>query len=385
MSYVSELFKNLLVVECASVLAGPAVGMFFAELGSHVIKIENPKTGGDLTRKWKLPSESRETDVSAYFSSVNWGKQSITLNLYDSSDRKLFDRIISKADIFIQNFKPGDEAKLNLSYSTLKQINEKLIYARIDAFGEDDPRPGFDAILQAETGYMSINGKPGDDPLKMPVALIDVLLAHQVKEAILIALLERSQSGKGSFITSSLFDAGVSSLVNQATNYLVAGVIPIQQGSEHPNIAPYGSTFQTKDKLKIVIAAGTDKQFKTLCEIIELKHLPSDDRFSKNQQRVANRDLLNKLLAEKIALLDSNEILTRLQENSVPCGLVRDLESVFNLKHSKQLLLSDEKTGMKGVKSFIPKLDFNSVRQKLSPPPKPGEHNAVLRLEFDSF
>jgi len=299
MSFLKNYFSDLVVVECASVLAGPAVGMFFAELGAEVIKIENPSTNGDVTRGWKLNSENMEDDISAYFSSVNWGKKSIALDLKTDIGKATAKKIILKSDIFIQNFLPGDEKKYALDYKSLSKENPKLIYVQITAFGEKDKRPGFDAILQAETGFMKINGTPETDPIKMPVALIDVLLAHQVKEAVLLALMKRNHTGKGSFISSSLFKSGVASLINQAANYLNAGVIPERKGSDHPNISPYGTVFKTKDGKEIVIAAGTEKHFIYLCEALNIPDLAKDERFSWNHLRVKNNEELKAILKKK--------------------------------------------------------------------------------------
>ncbi|MYI98320.1 MAG: CoA transferase, partial [Gemmatimonadetes bacterium] len=241
MSSTDTLFKDLIVIEAANVLAGPAVGMFFAELGATVIKVENIRTGGDTTRQWKLPAEDEHSDVSAYFSSVNWGKRSIGVDFSIPAGYEVIVDLVRRADVFLQSFKPGDAGKFGLDYPALRGVNDRLIYADITAFGEEDERPGFDAVLQAETGFMGMNGTEASGPVKMPVALIDLLLAHQLKESLLIALIERMQSGRGSYNTVSLFQSGVASLANQAANYLVAGSVPGRTGSDHPNIAPYGT------------------------------------------------------------------------------------------------------------------------------------------------
>ena len=241
-------FKHLKVVELASVLAGPSAGLFFAELGAKVVKIENKKNGGDVTRSWKLPGEDRNKKDSAYFHSVNVNKKHLFLDLGNAKDHSRCIKEIANTDIVITNYKKGDDVKLKLSYKEIQKINPGIIYASINGFGENSSRTAYDLILQAESGFMSMNGEAGSEPLKMPVALIDVLAAHQLKEAILIALLKKQKSGKGSKISVSLFDSAVASLVNQATNWLVAGYLPKASGSLHPNIAPYGEIFKTKDK-----------------------------------------------------------------------------------------------------------------------------------------
>ena len=178
MSSLKSLFKNLTVLEVANVLAGPAVGMFFAELGATVIKVENPRTRGDTTRHWKLPAEPKETDVSGYFSCVNWGKRSIGVAFDTDSGREVVYDLARKSDIMLQSFKAGDDKKFKLDYDTLHTINLELIYAHITAYGTDDERTGFDAIIQAESGFTGMNGTPESGPVKMPVALMDLLLAH---------------------------------------------------------------------------------------------------------------------------------------------------------------------------------------------------------------
>lgn len=381
MSFTQDLLKDLRVVESAAVLAGPMVGMFFAELGAQVIKIENPKTDGDITRSWKLPIEDESSDVSAYFSSVNWGKKSIGLDLTNPDELKTALSIISNADIFMQNFKPGAEKKFSLDYETLSKKNPKLIYVQISAFGEDDNRPGFDAILQAETGFMGINGPPGGEPVKMPVALIDVLLAHQIKEAVLLALFEREKTGKGSFISSSLFQSGVASLANQSANYLWANSIPIRRGSDHPNISPYGTVFKTKDKKEIVIAAGTDKQFLALCRAINANDVINDERFSTNQIRVRYNEELKSELAKHFLKYERNELIKKFRELSIPAGAIRNMAEVFDLESAKRMLFTNRDSSeheLKGVGSISFNTNFIKKKKNLSPPPHFDQHRKEI-------
>ena len=195
---MSAIFKNLKVIELANVLAGPAVGMFFAELGADVIKIENKTTNGDVTRSWKLTTENPNQKGSAYFASVNWNKKSLFLDLKDAFDKTKVLELIKDADIVIANYKKGDAEKLGMDYESLKKTNPKLIYAHISGFGEDSSRIAFDIVLQAETGFMFMNGTSESGPIKMPVALIDILAAHQLKEGVLVALIKRMQTNEGS-------------------------------------------------------------------------------------------------------------------------------------------------------------------------------------------
>ena len=195
---MNKPFSDLKVIELAGVLAGPSAGLFFAELGARVIKIENPKTGGDVTRSWKLQSENKEDKTSAYFWSINAGKDILFLDLSIDKDLESFYDLIKSADILITNYKLGDDIKLKVDYQTLKDLNSTLIYASINGFGDNNPRTAYDLILQAESGFMFMNGEKNAAPLKMPVALIDILAGHQLKEAILIALLNKYKTNKGS-------------------------------------------------------------------------------------------------------------------------------------------------------------------------------------------
>ena len=372
MTAVERLFKDIVVVEVANVLAGPMVGMFFAELGATVIKVENPTTQGDTTRQWKLPTENGESTVSAYFSCANWGKQSIGINFSNSEGRGILLDLVRRADVFLQSFKPGDERKFQLDYPTLKAINSRLIYAHITAYGTDDTRTGFDAILQAESGFTSINGDPDGPPTKMPVALIDLLLAHQLKQALLLALIERLQTGIGSYVTVSLLQCGLTALANQATNLLVAGTIPRRAGSEHPNIAPYGTVFHTADKQDIVLAIGTDPQFQALCTALDLPDAAHDVRFCDNQRRVVNRDSLNSLLAEQINQFRREDLLERLKRRRVPAGAVLAMDEVFEQPQAQALLidgLQADGSPIRGVRTVAFQTDAINTRKPLTPPP----------------
>ncbi|MGZ3867301.1 MAG: CaiB/BaiF CoA transferase family protein, partial [Bacteroidia bacterium] len=320
------------------VLAGPSVGLFFAEQGAEVIKIENKKTGGDITRSWKLPNEDKDSDLSAYFLSVNFFKKHLFLDLNSESDYKKCITHIKNADIVIVNYKKGDDKKLKLDHSTIKKINPKIIYAAINGFGGKDARVAYDLILQAETGFMSMNGTPESGPVKMPVALIDILSAHHVKEAVLMALLKRSKTKKGSKITVSLFDAAVSSLANQGTNWLIAKHLPQRTGSLHPNIAPYGEIFTTKDKHLVTFAIGSDGQFKKLCSILNLNSLSSDKNYLSNQLRVKNRKKLFAILNKEVKKQTLIYLQKECVKHVVPIAKIRNLKEVFELPEAKKLL-----------------------------------------------
>ncbi|MDP2387103.1 MAG: CaiB/BaiF CoA-transferase family protein [Bacteroidota bacterium] len=347
-------FTHLKVVELASVLAGPSAGLFFAELGAKVLKIENKRAGGDVTRSWKLPSEDKNKKESAYFYSVNAGKKHLFLDLSDPKDHARCIKEISDADIVITNYKKGDDVKLKLSYKDLQKTNPGLIYASINGFGEDSSRTAYDLILQAESGFMAMNGEENSDPLKMPVALIDVLAAHQLKEAVLIALLKKQQTGKGSKISVSLFDSAVASLVNQATNWLVAGHLPKASGSLHPNIAPYGEIFKTKDKHLITFAIGSDKQFDHLLSILKLENTIDKKLFSNNQLRIKNRKKLYNILQTELAKHTFGKLFKLCMQHDVPIGKIRNMKEVFELEEGKKMLVKSN--GVNTVKSVAFKI-----------------------------
>jgi crotonobetainyl-CoA:carnitine CoA-transferase CaiB-like acyl-CoA transferase len=361
------MLNHLKVLELASVLAGPSVGQFFAELGAEVIKIENPKNGGDVTRGWKIPGEPTD-DRSAYFCSCNWGKKSVALDLTIDEGLAIVKKLAVKSDIVIASYKPGDAEKLGVAYGQLKMHNPQLIYGQITGYGSDDERVGYDAVIQAEAGFMDLNGEKEGHPTKMPVALIDVLAAHHLKEGLLLALLKREKTREGSFVEVSLVQTAVASLANQATNWLVGKKLPQRQGSAHPNIAPYGDSFVTQDSKRILLAVGSDKQFEELMKILEL-HLPLE--FAVNQDRVAHRKELNKVLAEKIMHIPSDVLINKLRAKKIPAGFIQNLKEVFELPQAKEAMLG--KDGLLGVRNYIGR-DAGGWQGELLPPPHLGEH-----------
>jgi len=371
------MLNGLKVLELASVLAGPGVGQFFAELGAEVIKVENLKTGGDVTRTWKLASEKAEDDRSAYFSSVNWGKKSLALDLTDSSGKSIVQKLAAQTDVVIASFKAGGAEKLGVAYSQLQKVNPKLIYGQITGYGSDNARVGYDAVIQAESGFMDMNGERGGSPLKMPVALVDVLAGHQLKEGLLLALLKREKTGEGSWVEVSLIQAAIASLANQASNWLVAQSLPSRQGSLHPNIAPYGESFETKDGRRVILAVGNDRQFADLCELLNLREAIHDIRFSTNQNRVIHRIVLGRLLGDKIKERSSEELMPLIHARKIPAGLIQNLKEVFEMKEAREMLI--ESNGLVGVRNFISREAGKPLQEKaLLPPPRLGEHNEEI-------
>ncbi|HIG39032.1 MAG: CaiB/BaiF CoA-transferase family protein [bacterium] len=337
----SSFFKDLKVVELASVLAGPSVGLFFAELGATVTKVENKLTGGDVTRNWRLPGEMNDDNASSYYYCANWNKQVLMRDLSSEKDLEEIVALITNADLVISNFKAGAAEKLGVSYDQLKTLNPRLIYASVNAYGESDPTPGFDVVIQAETGWIYMNGESDGQPVKMPVALMDVLAAHQLKEGILLALLDRERTGLGCHVSISLFDTGVASLANQATNWLNLQNIPQRLGSRHPNIAPYGDTFYTADKKALIVSTGTTKQWEALCKLLELPELITDRRFETNTSRLEHRDQLAEQLERGFGQFQADELLRICQEQQVPIAPIRNMQEVFAIPAAQDLVLEE--------------------------------------------
>lgn len=336
----SNIFQNLNIVDLSTVLAGPSVGTFFAELGAKVVKIEHPDHP-DVTRSWKLVSESEDTTISAYFSSINFKKKYLQLDLKKETQYKRVMELVSNADIVLMNFKKDGQEKLKITDQQLRTNNKNLIIGKVSGFGDNSDRVAYDLILQAESGIMSMNGTPESGPVKMPIAFIDVLAAHQLKEGILIELIKKEQlkkDFKGSTVGVSLYDAAVSSLVNQASNYLMAGKIPERIGSLHPNIAPYGELFPTKDGKVITFAIGNDRHFKILCNYLGFEELIVDKKFSSVQSRVKNRLQLFHKLELKVKDKDAEDILSYMHQKNVPAGEIKDLKDVFKSDNAQRLV-----------------------------------------------
>jgi crotonobetainyl-CoA:carnitine CoA-transferase CaiB-like acyl-CoA transferase len=337
---MESVFKDLVIVEIASVLAGPSVGMYFAERGAKVIKVENKRNGGDVTRSWKLSTENQDSCHSAYFASVNWNKEHLFLDFKDDHDLKQLHDIISQADIVLTNFKKGGAKKFGLDFESLKKLNSDIIVGVISGYGEESDRVAFDLILQADSGFMSMNGTADSGPVKMPVALIDILAGHQLKEGLLEALLMRAKMKTEAIkISVSLYDAALASLANQATNYLIAKHTPKRIGSKHPNIAPYGELFQTSDQRTITFAIGSDQQFNQLVDLLGVDELK---KFESNQSRVQHRTEIEQALQKKVAGWKADDLLSACIERMIPAAIIRNLNEILNDEEVQKLLLEDE-------------------------------------------
>jgi len=331
-------FAGLRVLELAAVLAGPQVGQFFAELGADVLKVEPP--AGDVTRTWRTPGDDPDSSVSAYFAASNWGKASLVLDLTQPAAQAELRRLASEADVLLVSYKPGDAEKFGVAYAALAAANPRLIYAHLTGYGAASPRVGYDAVLQAETGFMHLNAaSPADPPQKMPVALIDLLAAHQLKEGILTALYQREKTGRGALLEVSLLDSALASLANQGATWLVTGHDPVPLGSGHPGIVPYGTVYRAADGQRLVLAVGTDAQFRQLCLVLLRPRWAQEPRFATNPARVRHRAALEELLLMRIAELNGAALLHELGRLGVPAGAVRSVGEALAPESAQGMLL----------------------------------------------
>ena len=384
-------FAHLRVLELASVLAGPQVGQFFAELGAEVLKIESP--AGDVTRTWKTSAETQaaaaagsavsgeaavaraaaDASVSAYFAASNWGKSSLVLDLTAAAGQTELHRLAAQADIILTSYKPGDAEKLRADYATLAAQNPRLIYGHLTGYGPDNGRAGYDAVLQAEAGFMYLNA-PGPDqpPQKMPVAMVDLLAAHQLKEGLLTALFQRERTGRGALVRVSLLDSALAALANQAATYLVTGHEPQPLGSGHPSIVPYGTIYRAADGRALVLAVGSDGQFRQLCAALGRPEWATDVRFATNPARVAHRLALETLLTEAIAAVNGDELLAGLERRAVPAGAVRTVGEALRHPSAHAMLLPGHGTGPSGLRTVAFRSPQWAVAGQLSAPPGLG-------------
>jgi crotonobetainyl-CoA:carnitine CoA-transferase CaiB-like acyl-CoA transferase len=364
------------VLELASVLAGPSVGQFFAELGADVIKVENIRTGGDVTRSWKSAGEQTD-DRSAYFCSVNWGKRSIALDLTTNEGQQIVHQLCARSEVVIASYKPGDDRKLRVDYETMRQFNREIIYGQITGYGSQNPRVGYDAIIQAEAGFMYMNGEPGGRSLKMPVALMDVLAGHHLKEGLLLALLEKIKTGKGKLVEVSLIQAAVASLANQATNWLIGKKLPGKHGSAHPNIAPYGDVFITVEGQELLLAVGNDRQFQNLCAILGIPDLCLRKEFSTNIARVENRDMLNTLISQAIGKFHASFLIEKLNASKIPGGLIQNIDQALHMPEVQEMFLRAGQ--LSGLRTLA--IHGESISNIL-PPPGLGQHTDEILAEL---
>ena len=342
MSQPSSTLSNVRVLELASVLAGPLAGAALAERGAQVTKVERPPLG-DVTRSWKTKKESPEKSSSAYYASANGNKLLEWQDLKTREGKEWLDNALAAHDVIIENFKESDLAGFGLEPESLALRHPHLIHVRLIGFGGQPDRLAYDVVVQAETGYMHMNGAADAPPMRMPVALMDVLASHQIRAAVLEGLLARSTGQSGFFAEVSLESSGISALVNQASNTLNADASPQRNGGLHPNIAPYGDVLKCIDG-HVVLAVGNDRQFVSLCKALDHLEWAEDERFVSNQLRVKNRSVLMQLLQDSTKDRGKIEVMVAFNESSVPAGMVKSVEEVFQegTNGFKNLIINDD-------------------------------------------
>ncbi|MBN9258445.1 MULTISPECIES: CaiB/BaiF CoA-transferase family protein [unclassified Mesorhizobium] len=381
--------KGVRVVELARILAGPWAGQLLADLGADVVKVESPD-GGDDTRKWGPPfvmSHDGENLSAAYYHSCNRGKRSIAIDFSTPEGAETVRRLAATADVLIENFKLGGLKKYGLDYESLRKINPRLVYCSITGFGQDGPyapRAGYDFIIQAMAGMMSITGEPGREPQKAGVAISDIFTGLYSVIAIQAALRHAEKTGEGQHVDMALFDTQISALGNQNLNYLVSGKSPVQMGNAHMNIAPY-EVMPVKDG-HIILAVGNDGQFARFCAVVGLEELPADPDFATNPARVANRTRLRERIVATLASLERDALLAKLETAAVPASPINTIGQMF----------ADPQTIARGMRLDLDDGHGNrlpSVRAPMvmsgtplvyeRPSPRLGEHTDEILAELE--
>lgn len=388
--------SHLRVLDLSRVLAGPWAGQILADLGAEVIKVERPGVGDD-TRAWGPPflkdARGEDTCEASYFLAANRNKQSITVDFTQAEGQRIVRELAGKADILIENFKVGGLAAYGLDYATLKALNPRLIYCSITGFGQDGPyakRAGYDFMIQGLGGLMSLTGRAdgeeGGGPVKVGVALTDILTGLYSTAAILAALASREQTGSGQHIDMALLDVQVACLANQAMNYLTTGQPPRRLGNAHPNIVPY-QDFPTADG-DFILTVGNDGQFRKFCEVAGHAEWADDPRFASNQARVAHRAELIPLIRQATVFKTTAQWVAVLGQAGVPCGPINDLQQVF----------ADPQVQARGLRIELPHPLAGTVPQVASPirlsetpvqyrnaPPLLGEHTEQVLQQWLSL
>ncbi|MER9297025.1 CoA transferase [Mesorhizobium sp. M0621] len=381
--------KGVRVVELARILAGPWAGQLLADLGADVIKVESPD-GGDDTRKWGPPfvmGKDGENLSAAYYHSCNRGKRSIAIDFSTPEGAETVRRLVATSDVLIENFKLGGLKKYGLDYDSLRKINPRLIYCSITGFGQDGPyapRAGYDFIIQAMAGMMSITGEVGREPQKAGVAISDIFTGLYSVIAIQAALRHAEQTGEGQHIDMALFDTQISALGNQNLNYLVSGKSPVQMGNAHMNIAPY-EVVPVRDG-HIILAVGNDGQFAKFCAAVGLDDLPANPDFATNPARVANRVKLREHMIEALKVFDRDPLLAKLEAASVPASPINTIGQMFadpqTIARGMRLDLDD------GHGNLLPSVRAPMVMSGTPlvyerPSPRLGEHTQEILAELE--
>ena len=316
--------KNLIVVDLTRVLVGPYCTMILSDLGARVIKVEAPENGDDSRKFGPFVR-----DYSAYFMSLNRGKESIALNLKNEDDKKIFDKILSKADILVENFKPGTLKKWGYGWEEVNKKYPKLIYASASGFGQTGPLkelPAYDMVVQGMGGLMSVTGQPNSEPTRVGTSIGDITAGLFTAIGINAALYDRQKTGKGMFIDVSMLDCQIAILENAIARYLSKNEIPKPMGSRHPSIAPF-EAFKTKDSY-IIVAAGNDKLFEKLCNVLKIPEVSIDEKFNSNSARAKNIDKLKIILENKLSSKSTTDWVNEMEKERIPCG------PIYNIKEA---------------------------------------------------
>ena len=366
------------VLDLTRVVAGPYCAMFLGDLGAEVVKVEQPGAGDD-TRGWGPPFTGGE---SAYYLCINRNKKSITLDLKSTEGVELLRQLAKAADVVIENFRPGTMERLGLGEKELRKLNPRLIYGSLTGFGADGPMsdwPGYDLIVQAWGGLMSITGTPNGEPVKVGVAIIDLVAGLMLGKAITAALFAREKIGVGQRIDTSLLEAEVASLINVGSNYLIGGKVPSRWGNAHPNIVPY-QNFKTADGY-LVLGVASEVIWRRFCQAISRIDLTDDYRFVTNTKRVENRGELIAIIAEVFISRDNETWLKLLNDADVPCAPVQTIDKVFQapqVLHRDMLVEVEHPTAGKVPMAGIPvKFSVTPASVRL-PPPLLGEHTGEV-------
>lgn len=390
-NHTTGALEGIRVIDLSRILAGPWATQVLADLGAEVIKIEAPN-GGDGTRAWGPPFVEGESNDAAYFTSCNRNKQSVCIDFSKPAGANLVTELVRSADVFVQNFKVGGLEKYGLDAKTLQAINPRLIYCSISGFGSTGPyasRPGYDFLIQAMGGLMSItgapDGTPGAEPMKTGVAICDLFTGLYASNAIQAALLHRAQSGRGQHIDCSLLDTQIAMLANQASNWLVGNQVPTRLGNEHPNIVPY-KAYEVADG-HLIIAVGNDAQFQRLCTVLSVPELGSNVLFATNPSRVANRVELDRVLVPALQIWQRNQLIEALEAANVPAGPIRRVDEVFNDPHVEARELKVTQTRSDGVEistvGFPVQLSETPATYRHAPPVLGEGTESVLQKELD--
>ena len=367
---------GILVADLSRVLAGPYCSMLLADLGATVIKVESP--AGDDTRTWAPPEKD---GVSTYYLSINRNKRSIVLDLKNPDDLAVAKSLLRRADIALENFKPGGIDRLGLGYDDVKDDNPGLIYLSISGFGtaEGASLPGYDLVAQAVSGLMSLTGEPDGPALRAGISVFDVMTGLHGLIGVLAALNQRRETGLGQHVEVNLLSSAMSGLVNQTAAFTAGGVVPRRMGNAHPSVYPY-QTMPTKDR-DVIITAANDRQFAALCEVIGIPEVATDERFARNADRTANRDQLHPMLVEALSKWSADDLFIALNGAGVPCGPINSIgegvELAERLGLAPRVTLGEGDREVDLVRNPI-SFSGSDVAYRL-PPPELGEHSDEIR------